>query len=385
MQPLHDLIEEARTTAAVGEVSRILQICNACRYCEGYCAVFPAMTRRIEFASADVHYLANLCHSCGACLHACQYAPPHEFAVNVPQAMARVRGETYQTYAWPARLGHLYQRQGLALSLALAFGLALFMVLLLLRGGSLFHEPLAGNFYLIFPHGLMAGMFGGVSLFVALAMGMGLSRFWREVGATRGADAGALAGMPEVRAPAITETFKDGLSLRHLEACNNADDAFTPWRRYMHQLVFGGFMLCFAATVVATGYHYLLGWHAPYALFSMPVGLGTVGGLAMIVGTVGLWHLRSQRHLLHGAAEQAVMDKGFIALLFLTAVTGLLLLALRSTGAMGLMLAIHLGAVMALFLTMPYGKFVHGFYRLAALLKHALEKRLPGTLKLGGD
>ena len=81
----------AATTAAEDEVARQMQICNACRYCEGFCAVFPAMTRRLEFAKADVHYLANLCHSCGACLHACQYAPPHEFAVNVPQAMAKVR------------------------------------------------------------------------------------------------------------------------------------------------------------------------------------------------------------------------------------------------------------------------------------------------------
>ena len=77
------------------EVARVLHICNACRYCEGYCAVFPAMTRRLEFAKADIDYLANLCHNCGACLHACQYAPPHEFAVNVPQAMARVRAQTY--------------------------------------------------------------------------------------------------------------------------------------------------------------------------------------------------------------------------------------------------------------------------------------------------
>ena len=64
-------------TEAEGEVARQMQICNACRYCEGSCAVFPAMTRRLEFGKADVHYLANLCHNCGACLHACQYAPPH--------------------------------------------------------------------------------------------------------------------------------------------------------------------------------------------------------------------------------------------------------------------------------------------------------------------
>ena len=88
-------------SAAESEVGRQMQICNACRYCEGFCAVFPAMTRRLEFGKADIHFLANLCHNCGACLHACQYAPPHEFAVNVPQAMAEVRGQTYVDYAWP--------------------------------------------------------------------------------------------------------------------------------------------------------------------------------------------------------------------------------------------------------------------------------------------
>src|SRR5450830_683364 len=100
-------------SASEAEVARILQICNACRYCEGFCAVFPAMTRRLEFGKADTHYLANLCHNCGACLHACQYAPPHEFAVIVPQAMARVRVATYADYAWPPALGGLYKRNGL--------------------------------------------------------------------------------------------------------------------------------------------------------------------------------------------------------------------------------------------------------------------------------
>ena len=104
MQPLDALTREAGALAAgtsmpgaalapgEAEVARVMQICNACRYCEGFCAVFPAMTRRLEFGKADVHYLANLCHNCGACLHACQYAPPHEFRVNVPKAMATVRG-----------------------------------------------------------------------------------------------------------------------------------------------------------------------------------------------------------------------------------------------------------------------------------------------------
>jgi citrate/tricarballylate utilization protein len=118
MQTLDALARDARAladgevvlTPSETEVARQLQICNACRYCEGFCAMFPAMTRRLAFGKADIHYLANLCHNCGACLHACQYAPPHEFAVNVPKSMAQVRGQTYSDYAWPPALGALYQR-----------------------------------------------------------------------------------------------------------------------------------------------------------------------------------------------------------------------------------------------------------------------------------
>ena len=360
------------------EVARVMQICNACRYCEGFCAVFPAMTRRLEFGKADINYLANLCHNCGACLHACQYAPPHEFAVNVPQAMARVRVQTYTDYAWPAALGSLYKRNGLALSLATAAGLALFLALAALMAGGLFHEPLAGNFYAVFPHNTLALMFGVVFGFAVLALGIGVARFWRNV--SPGAATGA----------AVAAAAHDALRLRYLDGghgkgCNNADDAFTLWRRRFHHFTFYGFMLCFAATCVATVYHYVFGWQAPYPFLSLPVLLGTVGGVGLLIGPAGLLWLNLRRHPLQGDAAQRPMDRGFIALLFLTSLTGLLLLALRDTPAMGLLLAIHLGVVMALFLTLPYGKFAHGIYRCAALLKWAIEKRQPDPLKLGAD
>jgi citrate/tricarballylate utilization protein len=61
-------------------------------------------------------------------------------------------------------------------------------------------------------------------------------------------------------------------------------------------------------------------------------------------------------------------------LLLLAAVTGLLLVALRDTGAMAVLLAVHLGVILGLFLMLPYSKFVHGIYRSVALLKAAVER-----------
>lgn len=381
MQSLDALARDAVALAnggAVAEVSRQMQICNACRYCETFCAVFPAMTRRLDFTSADVHYLANLCHNCGACLHACQYAPPHEFAVNVPRAMAQVRQQTYQDYAFPQALGRLYHRNGLALALATAGGLALFLLLVLAMRGSLWHEPLAGNFYAIFPHNLLVAMFGAAFGWAVIALAIGAAKFWR--GHAPGTVGGASAA--EAVKNALTLKYLDG---GHGDGCNDQDDRFTLLRRRFHHFTFYGFMLCFASTCVATLYHYVLGQQAPYPVTSLPVILGTVGGIGLLVGPAGLLWLNLRRHPLHGDPRQRPMDRAFIVLLFATSLTGLALLAGRDTGAMALLLAIHLGTVLALFLTLPYGKFAHAVYRSAALLKYAIERRQPSRLQLGSD
>src|SRR5260221_12641151 len=112
---LEELVEEAQ---------RVLAICNACRYCEGYCAVFPALERRLAFEESDIHYLANLCHNCGSCLYACQYAPPHEFQLNFPRVLAQVRKETYKKYAWPGFLAAAFERNGIVVSVATFLAIA---------------------------------------------------------------------------------------------------------------------------------------------------------------------------------------------------------------------------------------------------------------------
>ena len=382
MNTLNTLIDDAKNfhqpSEAVIEVQRVLQICNACRYCEGFCATFQSMTRRLDFNVADVHFMANLCHNCGACLHACQYAPPNAFGVNIPQAMAKVRLETYQTYAWPKPLGNLYQKNGLALTMATSIAIILFLLSMQSASTGLFNTNLDGNFYAIYPHNTLALLFGGVFVAMLVAMSMGVREFWRNI------------STDPMMWSAASDATHDVLTLKnlgggHQQGCNEADDAFSLWRKRFLHMTFYGFILCFAATSIATIFHYVFHWEAPYAYTSLPVLLGTLGGLGLIVGPIGLLYLNLRRHPLHGDAAQKTMDRGFIASLLAISISGLLLLALRETPYMGITLCIHLGFVMGFFLMMPYGKFAHGIFRSASLLKNAIEVRMKKSVSVGAD
>jgi citrate/tricarballylate utilization protein len=358
-------------SAAIAEGQRIMTICNACRYCEGYCAVFPAMERRLEFSAQDMNYLANLCHNCGACYTSCQYAPPHEFALNLPRNLAEIRAESYREYAWPVAFARSSRDTGWSAALVTLAFVAIFMVAALLPKGDVAMTP-GASFYDVIPHGVMALTFGIVGLCIAAALCAAFIRFWRGTG-----EAFAAVFDPMV----LRGATADALSLVNLggggEGCASATEQPSTLRRKFHHLTAYGFGLCFVATVVATIYHYGFGWKAPYPLLSLPVLLGVSGGIGLLIGPPGLWWMRRRRDPALSDPTQSSADLTFIALLFLTSATGLLLLALRDTSSMAMLLAIHLGIVMGLFVTLPYGKFVHGVHRCAALLRFALERRRP--------
>ena len=523
-----------------------MAICNACRYCEGFCAVFPAMELRRSFSSGDLSYLANLCHDCRGCYYACQYAPPHEFALNLPQALARVRSETYAEYAWPRQLAGLFQRNGTIVSLLTSLGIALVFVLTAaLRSSAILYSPHRGPeaFYAVIPKSVMIAVGGATFAFAMLALAMGFLNFWRDTG-----------GGPVMQARSLLRAISDVLTLRHLGGggygCNNRDEAYSQTRRYAHQTMFYGFLLCFASTCVAGFYvpgtmwshrthldaglkcetchgdvtqmdamtsvksvtsmggcmgcherhkakdtcvtchpawdigiasrltplqaqppqaytsaqnlnqdvpdtlvplpppvqpipfshkthaplglqcdgchgtpnaaglmalpdagmcmtchaniakdkpgiqklaefekskkpipwvqvykvpHHILGWAAPYPFFSIPVLLGMAGGIGMMIGTAWLVAVKVRSDSAPAAKDLLGSDYALLALLFLSAATGLLLLVWRDTRAMGILLALHLGVILSFFLTLPYSKFVHGIYRSAALLRHAAE------------
>jgi citrate/tricarballylate utilization protein len=359
-------------SATAAEVRRSLEICNACRYCEGYCPVFPAMELRREFSDADLGYLANLCHNCRGCFYSCQYAPPHEFGVNLPQSFAELRVETYEQHAWPGALAALFRANGLvaALATALSLGLVLIAAMALQDWDVLTGTHRGeGAFYAVIPHGVMVAVGGLTFGYALLAMLIGAVSYWRVSGGGRPSFA-AIAGALH---DAATTRYLGGANHGAGDGCNDTDDRFTKARRHAHLATMWGFILCFAATCAGTVYDYGFGWVAPYSWYSLPVLLGTVGGVLLSLGTLGLFVIKIRADQAPAAMARLGMDYGFLALLFGTAVTGLALLAFRHTAGMGLLLAVHLGFVLALFLTLPYGKFVHAIYRLLALVRARAE------------
>jgi citrate/tricarballylate utilization protein len=330
-----------------------MTICNACRYCEGYCAVFPAMERRKTFTGADLDYLANLCHNCAECYYACQYAPPHEFAVNVPKVLAEVRLQSYRKYGMPQWLGGIFSAA----------------IILMLAYAPFAGHPVQRSFYDVVSHRLMVWGFGLAGILVVMAWITGLAHFWKSTG----------GNLAEFLAPrAWISAFGDVLRLRYLSSagagCTYPNQHHSQSRRWFHHFTFYGFLLCFASTCVAAFYDNFLGWKAPYPYLSVPVVLGAAGGIGLIVGSAGLAFLKLRRDRAIVDTSQDRMDLTFIVLLFTTALTGLLLMALRASPSMRTLLLVHLAVILLLFVNLMSGKFVHGIYRTAALIRYALER-----------
>lgn len=358
MQPSNPLVQEGQ---------RLLRLCNACRYCEGFCAVFPAMERRSVFSVADVNYLANLCHNCGECYYACPYTPPHEYALNLPKVLSEIRLETYAQSAFPRGFSLVHRNNALAVSSLILLGVGAMAAVV--AGFGRFASTRA-DFYAVIPHAAMVVTLGLVFALAAIAMIGAFLRFWR----------GGIS-VPIEAGPLIA-SLRDTLLLRNLyghgAGCPYPSERLSQTRRWFHHATFYGFLLCFASTCVAAFYHFVLGWRAPYPYFSAPVVLGTLGGLGLLAGPAGLFWLRRKRDPALDDLHPRDFGESFIVLLLLASFTGLLLLALRETAAMSWLLIVHLGIVLALFASLPYGKFMHGKYRFAALLRNAFEQSRSG-------
>jgi len=356
------------------EAQRQLNICNACRFCEGYCAVFPALERRVVLEAGDITQLANLCHDCRACFHACMYAPPHEFAVNPPEVLSRVRLASYDGYAhpvrWPARLrgpawihGPTWLRGRGALATAAIGVAAALVVIIAVTGGIDALWSHDGPYQVISYPALLVIVLLPCAWSVAVML-RAAARYWQDIH-------GPLRDLADWHA--LVGALAYAASLRYLRGggeCSYPGENPSPARRRLHAAVFYGFAACTAATVSAAFMQDILGIGPPYPLLSVPVVTGTAGGLSIIAGCAGLTALKRHTDPAPGAA-----DYGLLIGLGLLALTGMLTLLLRTTPAYGLVLVAHLATIVVCFAVAPYTRFMHAVYRFLAIVGDNIERR----------
>ncbi|MGI9378796.1 MAG: tricarballylate utilization 4Fe-4S protein TcuB [Methyloligellaceae bacterium] len=341
------------------EAKRQIEICNACRYCEGYCSVFPAINIAESFDKSSVTFLANLCHNCRGCYYACQFTPPHEFAINLPGILAERRQESWHEFAWPRGFAQLFHRSGMAIALMVTVSAALIIWLINL----LPELEKAEGFYRLLSHQTMILIFIPAFLLPIFALVKSTRKFWSSIN-------GAPIKIAHIRTTLTSALTMKNLSGGHGEGCNFEDeDRFSMARTHAHHAVLIGFTLCFLSTSVATVLHYFFNSPAPYDLFSLPKLFGIPGGILLSLGSAYLAYLKTKADPDLSDRKAWGGEMAFIVLLFLVSTSGLILYVLGGTDWLPELLAFHLGCVLALFLLTPYTKMVHGIYRVAALLR----------------
>jgi citrate/tricarballylate utilization protein len=132
----------------------------------------------------------------------------------------------------------------------------------------------------------------------------------------------------------------------------------------------------FVATVAAAIQQDVFGVDPPFGLLSIPVIFGTVGGISTVSGCVGFMVV-ARRTRRGKSTTSARLDRMFGVMLLATTASGLLVLVLRSTVALGPVLLLHLALVGGFFLCLPYSKFVHAAYRYIALVQFHIETKSP--------
>jgi citrate/tricarballylate utilization protein len=358
----------------VEESRRQLDICNACRYCEGMCAVYPALERRTVLSMGDISQLANLCHDCRACFDACMYAAPHEFDINVPQILAAVRLADYERYTWPAKPPALLRGWlGIFAGTVIASLLVLLIAVGYHGGAGLTHDDGGANSpYDLIPEWLLLVLLIIPAVYAVAIMALAGRAFWRSTAASSPTGASRPPGT------AVRRAVWDVLTLRYLRG--GGGDCYYPektrpsaGRRRLHMAVMYGFGLCLVSTIAAAILQHLMSSEPPYPFLSVPVITGLLGGIGLVVGCTGLLYLKAHAARGLGVAQMTVKDYGLLSALTFLALTGLATYLTRSTPAFGVVFLIHLATVMVSFAAAPYSKFSHMTYRFLALVRDHLE------------
>lgn len=260
---------------------RQMQVCNSCRYCEGYCAVWHAIEHRREFTDKDMVYLANLCHDCRECFFACPFATPHEFGINPPKLFSGIREESYKKYAIASPLGKLNFWVVTVIALVV---LVLFASVT--HGFSaIFHRHLGtGAFYQVLSESMLTVIFMILGLWMVVSWITGAARYWRDIKSPKS---------EKVQLVDVKEAIAYAAKLKYLDK-GSVEEKLPASRKWLHHFVFYGFLLDLASTTLGAIYSHVLNIQAPYPVYNPVVILGVLGGIGIIIGAGGLIYVKTK-------------------------------------------------------------------------------------------
>ncbi|MEM3714077.1 MAG: hypothetical protein QXF82_03930 [Nitrososphaeria archaeon] len=329
----------------IAEAARQLTICNACRYCEGYCDVWDAIEIRREFSPHDVLHLANLCHDCRDCFYACPYIPPHEFAINIPKIMKESRMISYKQFVFPKAFRWILDRfaQTYFILTFLIF-LALMTYVVFLHGATIFYKSYL-PMQLLFPPYIFLLLEYSMYAYVFILWYIEGSKYWKYI--SKGAKVEIKSVFKALGDVFLHKNFRGGGT-----GCAYPYDKGNYFRLVAHALVMFGFIIDWVGILFY-----------PFVSLSF-ILLYLLGSLMMFAGSVTLL-------IMSGLADKNVDTEGissFSGAFLLLSVSGILFFLFLPTPTWTIFFLIRVSSVGSIFLLAPFSKFIHPIFRFLSLV-----------------
>jgi quinone-modifying oxidoreductase subunit QmoC len=301
-----------------------------------------------------------LCHQCSDCSEHCpRDAKPGD-------VLKGMRAEVIRMLSFPRFIGTVVANARLTWPL-MVFLPWLFWIVLLLGMGyypveaeQLLSQGEHGGFAAIAPHWLIYAIYFPIAGWVMLAAGIGGVRLWRMMG--RGAKrrgsfmSGLIAVMMDI---ATHKSFGE---------CKAK-----PSRRTPHLLLFWGFVGAAVTSGLLIVAIYIQKLPMPLPLWHPYKLLGNISAVLLVIGGIQLIVNRYGRG--RALVSSNAFDNFFLGLVAAVIITGVATEAVRLASmptTAFVIYTLHLGVVMALFLTFPYSKFAHMLYRALAQVHQRL-------------
>ncbi|MCH4816179.1 MAG: hypothetical protein QXY87_11185 [Saccharolobus sp.] len=346
------------------EAERQLMICNACRYCEGYCDLWDAIERKRSFPPNDVFHLSNLCHDCRDCYYACQYTPPHPFSIDIPGILSKVRELSYRRFVYPKFMqryvssiyrfiNYIYVILTIII-FAISISLTLF-----LHGFSLFRTYIP--YQSLLPPYIFLAVEYLLYIYVVFMWYMEARSYWKSI--SNGIRFSLGEALKGVKDALIHKDFTGGGAGCSYPLEYFPDQGKNPkpsrFRLHAHATVLIGFII----DLISILFYPFKGTVTP-AIF-------LIGSIMIAVGALSLLYKRKYDRLVHEDGGLA-----FTLMLSIAGVSGIIaiVLSLYHQPLYAVFFLLRASIIASLFIMAPYSKFVHLVFRLVSLMRDRFEE-----------